>query len=222
MFDSDNGIYLAHSVPKFPPDPKEGKYEYPSTGTIYGQSFLCLSLSHSDLNKIMEVLLVDFPYPYATHIPEYGYKEIPSLKKFTDEEWNNENMTISEEVKAGSDQFTVYGKHREWGLDLYHDLLAPEIGDDIYANTWSNGVGTNPSDCTGKYAAYNVLKLNWGSISWKRNKDHSKWGVSGSTVCIGGINRQESQKKRGGGAFCIKDDEFSQEMHSLIEDYERC
>ncbi|KAH0795669.1 Deoxyribonuclease II family protein [Histomonas meleagridis] len=221
LFDSSNGIYLLHSVPKFPPEPSSG-YSFPASGTTYGQSFLCLTLSHSDMDKIMEILLVDFPYPYASSIPSYAYSSMPTLQKFMNEKWNNNDMTLVRTVKAGTTQFTLYGKHRKWGKDLYHDLLATSYQDNIYANTWSNGVGTNPSDCSGLFAAYNVLNLNWGSISWKRSKDHSKWGVIGSNVCIGDINRQESQKSRGGGAFCINDIQFSNEIHLLIDDYETC
>src|SRR5690349_881753 len=32
-----NGFWLIHSVPKFPPTLEDGHYDYPKTGTIYGQ-----------------------------------------------------------------------------------------------------------------------------------------------------------------------------------------
>lgn len=223
IFDSDNGIYLEHSVPKFPPDPAEtSTYSYPSTGVTYGQSFLCLTLSHSDLNKVVQTFLVNFPYIYSQNIPSYATSKMPALTQLINTEWNNDDMTIVNSVKAGSTTFTLYGKHRKWGLDLYHDLLAPSIKADIFAESWPNGVGTMSSDCTGSYNAYNVVHLNLGSVNWKRTKDHSKWGVASTTVCIGGINRQNSQKSRGGGAFCVKHTALAKEMKGFIDEYETC
>jgi len=223
LYDQDNGVYLVHSVPRFPIEPETSKsYQYPDSGVNNGQSFLCLTLSHEDMEKIMKTWLVDYPFPYSTAIPSFSYSKIPSIQNFMNGVWNNNDMTLINNVKAGSQTFTVFGKHRKWGLDIYHDLLAPTFKSNIFANTWSNGVGTNPSDCSGNYAAYNVLALNWGSISWPRSKDHSKWGLASTNVCIGGINRQESQKRRGGSAFCIQHSAWSKEMNNLIEDYEKC
>ena len=223
IFDKDNGIYLEHSVPRFPPDPATTKtYSFPDSGVTYGQSFLCLTLEHSDLDQVLKTYLVNFPYVYSQNIPSYASSKMPTITKLLNQEWNKKDMTIVSDVKAGRTEFKLYGKHRKWGLDLYHDLLAPSIKADIFAESWPNGVGTMNSDCSGSYRAYNVLHLSFSSIDWKRTKDHSKWGVASTTVCIGGINRQESQKTRGGGAFCVKDTSLSLEMKGFIDQYEKC
>jgi deoxyribonuclease-2 len=58
MSDADGGFWLVHSVPSYPPPPgnmttpdTEG-YSYPSTGLTYGQSFLCISMSASQLDLV--------------------------------------------------------------------------------------------------------------------------------------------------------------------------
>lgn len=46
VFDKDSGLWLVHSVPKFPPA-TDKNYSYPSSADIYGQHFLCVSLRSS-------------------------------------------------------------------------------------------------------------------------------------------------------------------------------
>ena len=53
----------------------------------------------------------------------------------------------------------------------------------------------------------NVKTLSMAGATWDEGQDHSKWAVSTSgakpTVCIGGVNRMLSQRKRGGGTVCF-------------------
>jgi len=50
-FDKTSGFWLVHSVPHFPPPPSFG-YSYPESGTIFGQTFLCVTYQYSELNDI--------------------------------------------------------------------------------------------------------------------------------------------------------------------------
>jgi len=61
------------------------------------------------------------------------------------------------------------------------------------------------SCCTCPYGVYNIELINFeDGIEFKETKDHSKWAITTTsapnTVCVGDINRMESQRKRGGGA----------------------
>lgn len=49
------GLWLIHSVPHFPQF--GSSYSYPETGTIFGQSFLCISMDLTNLNKVGMYLL---------------------------------------------------------------------------------------------------------------------------------------------------------------------
>lgn len=51
MADNKEGFWLIHSVPHFP---QTREYIFPKTGTVYGQSFLCVSLDIINLNKVGE------------------------------------------------------------------------------------------------------------------------------------------------------------------------
>ncbi len=56
FFNKTNGIWLVHSVPKFP---DATRYTYPDSGTIYGQSMLCMTFSYSKLSNIGKFSFID-------------------------------------------------------------------------------------------------------------------------------------------------------------------
>ncbi|EPB68716.1 hypothetical protein ANCCEY_12201 [Ancylostoma ceylanicum] len=73
---------------------------------------------------------------------------------------------------------------------------------------------------------YDITAVNTLNISYVSSKDHSKWGVSMEekkpVVCIGDINRQESQNKRGGGAVCIENKKLWKTFYCSVAEYENC
>lgn len=66
-----SGFWLIHSVPKFPPAADEGSYDYPSTGKIYGQSFLCISFTGDQMGTVGKQLGFNEPHFYSSNVPEY-------------------------------------------------------------------------------------------------------------------------------------------------------
>lgn len=53
---NSSGLWLVHSVPKFPqlPYQNNNSYTYPKTGLKFGQSFLCMSMTADELDKVGE------------------------------------------------------------------------------------------------------------------------------------------------------------------------
>lgn len=60
----------------------------------------------------------------------------------------------------------------------------------------------------------NIQQLAPGQrFTFEATEDHSKWAVSttaaaggkGGWVCVGDINRNEAEEKRGGGTVCLQD-----------------
>ena len=96
--------------------------------------------------------------------------------------------------------------------------------------TWMNGVNPDPTFCSssGDYAydSVNIRNVNVAGEEWKETQDHSKWGLGQqggrSVVCIGDINRQESQNKRGGGTTCLEHDDLWQAFSDVVTHYDQC
>ena len=63
------GFWMIHSVPKFPP-PLEESYGFPSTGSLYGQSFLCISMNQEQLATVGKQLQFNEPHFYSSQVPE--------------------------------------------------------------------------------------------------------------------------------------------------------
>jgi len=66
-----SGFWMIHSVPKFPPAMDEGSYDYPHTGTTYGQSFLCISFTGDQLANVGKQLQYNEPRFYSSQVPDY-------------------------------------------------------------------------------------------------------------------------------------------------------
>jgi deoxyribonuclease-2 len=223
IFDRDNGLYLTHSVPGFPPDPSASDFDYPSSGTKYGQAFQCLTISHQTIDILASGLLVARPYRYAHNFPIWAESVLETLKRVISGEYlTAETNKVISITTIGGKQYQNLIKSRSWGLDLYHDLVAPTYQGNVIAETWGLGGGNLGSDCTGNYEAHDVVNLNFSGIKWKRTNDHSKWAVIGDNMCIGDINRQHGQLARGGGTFCAEDREFAADVRKAIVNMSEC
>jgi deoxyribonuclease II len=67
---AQQGFWLIHSVPHYPAALDNGTYWYPHTGRTYGQSFLCITIGASEVEKVGTQLLYNEPHIYSTKFPE--------------------------------------------------------------------------------------------------------------------------------------------------------
>lgn len=151
--------------------------------------------------------------------------------------------------KSGNMEFDVFAKNGNWvsfaqdfcfvhgfrrstahlivlqGKDLYGDLVAPTLKQNLYVETWIRGYEIGPY-CKPKhqYEVLDVEHLDWMGHSYKETQDHSKWAISmdSSYVCIGDINRMTSQFKRGGGTACFQSSQLHQKMEAAITQHDSC
>lgn len=66
-----SGLWLVHSVPKYPPALEEGRYDFPTTGHMYGQSFLCISLTGDQMATVGKQLRFNEPHFYSSKVPDF-------------------------------------------------------------------------------------------------------------------------------------------------------
>lgn len=244
------GFWLVHSVPRFPTD-RVGVSRYSglsSNARVNGQSFLCLSLSTENINRVLEQVRLAHPLVY--HQGGFTRDMLAELVHI-----GVQTQVLPLTLSNGLPIISLY-KSASWGKDFYDDLVAPALNANLLVNTWNNGLGTlptfcssqscrsvrfpnrrnvclpscasNPEDCVFDYDVENVMtvRLNRHS-SWINSKDHSKWAITAPSsetkaVCIGDINRQRGQRLRGGGAVCLKDENLWRAFNGIIGEVEMC
>ncbi|KPI92546.1 Deoxyribonuclease-2-alpha [Papilio xuthus] len=223
--DKFTALWLVHSVPRFPPLPdihglNVSSYNYPTTGTKYGQSFLCVSVQTSTLNQIATQLKYNEPLIVYYHMPPDFDSELPNLVDVV------HNKTIdaspwyhieSFETLVGR-KFLSFAKSAMFNDDLYSGLVAEVLQSDLLVESWTNGPGTLDSECTRNFQVRNIERLKFpiAKMSFTSHNDHSKWAVAVAHkmhnsqdtkvadywVCVGDINRALPQESRGGGTVC--------------------
>jgi len=223
IFDTKKALVIEHSVPNFPESPKTSIYSFPDSGVKYGQSFLCMSFELSSLDSVIKGLLISRPYVYDYYLPQFATTSVPSIQQLISRNWNNVDETASFNIASGDDNFSLFVKSKEWNFDIYHDLVAPSLKSNLIVETWCLGPSSNnmPSNCS-NYHVYNAKTLNFDGVIWTRTKDHSKYAIGGRHICISGTNRQLSQTKRGGGAFCIEDQSLSKTLLNIFDEIHYC
>ncbi|XP_067304092.1 deoxyribonuclease-2-alpha isoform X2 [Pseudorasbora parva] len=224
VFDKQQGFWLVHSTPHFPPPKSAGQFSYPSSGISNGQNFICVTYPFERFQTIGEQLKINQPHIYDCSIPASLAAAVPAMAqlcKHTLGRWDNtsippSNRSISLLSLAGT-EFISFAKGASFANDLYHSWVAPSLQSDLLVQFWRRSTGLLPSDCSPSWEVLNIDLISPGqSITFKATEDHSKWAVSigssrigsgtaGGWVCVGDINRDEAEEKRGGGTVCRQD-----------------
>lgn len=223
-FDANQGFFLRHSVPRFPNDMKDGYHGFPAYAKLYGQSFICISLRINEISTLAKQFLVNEPYVYDSHVPEEIASQFPNIKDLADGKKLTDSQSIVSVKSKGGFQFVDVAKSKTCDCDLFDVIIPNAVRENMRILTW--GRPYMPSKCKPEhdYNIENISEISWGPLSYSSNKEHSKWGYSTSSdvVCIGDINRMESQRKRGGGATCFKSPVVSRTYKSITKTVESC
>ncbi|EYC35768.1 hypothetical protein Y032_0986g3296 [Ancylostoma ceylanicum] len=227
-FDNDVGFWMVHSIPNFPP---LKKYDYPKSGTRFAQSLLCLSLSTNALEDVGQYMRFAQVTPFLSNLPDSFKVVAPSLVDVVNKKSLSNSDTIFTTIRGletlDGKRARGFSKHKKFGADLWYDFIAPNLKTPMAVETWRSGSGKDVgTKCGKKENVYDVNTVNILGKTFLNTNDHSKWGVSMNrdvpAVCIGDVNRQRSQYKRGGGAVCIEDVKLWETFHGSVGDYNGC
>ncbi|KAK7095413.1 hypothetical protein V1264_006823 [Littorina saxatilis] len=225
-FDNKSGFWLIHSAPQFPPEQKDG-YQWASNACDFGQSFLCVSFAYKSLGILAEQLLFYYPYVYDYNLPKATLADFPRLADLV----NSTRIEKPPYFSIRQDLFSLAGmplinfaKFTYFGADLYDALVSPTLNASLLVESWQNGIGRLGNNCSvGVYNIYEVILP--GDHFFKESKDHSKYAVSLSPagwVCVGGINRESTQFKRGGGTMCFQNQDVWKSYMNMITFFHSC
>ncbi|KIH65728.1 hypothetical protein ANCDUO_03947 [Ancylostoma duodenale] len=112
------------------------KYDFPDSGSVYAQSFLCLSLSVNFLKDVGEYMR------FAQKMITRSTRKIPSLRAPSLQDVVSKKSlpksatvftTIRELETLDGTRAKGFSKHRKFAADLWHDFTAP------YLNTRISG-----------------------------------------------------------------------------------
>lgn len=223
MLDRQTGVWLSHSTPKFPT--YRSKEFWPKSGNVNAQTFICVTYAYNQFKEIGLQLKYIHAYSYDSELPSTFHNELRCVAQRScypkQEPW----FSVMNLTSTRGRKFSSFAKYKRFGDDLYSGLIARNVMQNLYAKSWGKMRTPLPPDCTSIPQVYNVkeVQLPVGE-AFSDTVDHSKWCVTADDgwTCIADMNREESQKDRGGGAICIDDPVVSNAFYALIAKYEPC
>lgn len=233
MTDGTQGFFIVHSMPNWPTIVTKGLNPFPNDD--YAQSLQCITLTPETANTIAEGLKISRPYIYDASA---GSKDLqammPDFTTWVQGDYGNADTAWNKDIKSvAGHTYTLFEKGKNWGKDLWDDLVGPHYKSAMYVETWRSGSGgrigsicaneTIPkSDSYDVWEVANIIMPD--GETWTGTKDHSKWGAGKGSdfYCVGDLNRMCSQETRGGGALCRKDSYINTAFNSIVKDVESC
>ncbi|RWS21050.1 Deoxyribonuclease-2-like protein, partial [Leptotrombidium deliense] len=232
--DKHSGYILTHSIPRFPNILDANHYEFPSSGAINGQSALCVSFMPQKYSNIILTHLKTIEANIYYYENNGVLKHDSIFNELVENEPSDEYFAYNAFRSYKGQTFYIFSKSAKAGGDLYSEYIAPNLKSSLLVLTWRRGTGGRlASHCESRNKVLNidVLQTRFHSLyqhneQWSYSHDHAKWAVSpnkeSAFVCIADNNRMQSQFKRGGGSFCIRDKKVWVQFRKMVVDTESC
>lgn len=231
LFGQNSGIWIVHSVPKFPDKLFSGKYSFPENARENGQTIMCVTFEAKELDTIASHLRRQYPNMYVKNAPSEAIRNNPQLGLLLQKNFFKTQPFLVKDILLGikGTAITAFAKHGRLNKDIYSGVIAPMLETDLYVESWRNGNGGKlPPDCFDKFKVTDIqriaMKVGEKTMRFSSHEDHSKWAVGdkGFWVCIGSINRMLSQFKRGGETFCFQNPLVHSLFASSMVEYTSC
>ncbi|KAL4512091.1 hypothetical protein ABPG72_005093 [Tetrahymena utriculariae] len=226
---SEQGFLIVHSTPKFPVI-QNGKIVLgiePSQ-QIYGQHYFCISTTNSELDRIASAYNVDYPFVYDGNVSKIHSKVFPyftrMLKNVRNVEKDQDTINFKTLKGVSMIKFSKSGK---WQVPFYDKVAAANLKTSLFVESW--GSPQEEPECSkDSFSVYSNIFIDFqqNGISYKWTKDHSKYAISSDAskpyVCLGDINRQTSQWKRGGGTVCFQHQQVYNNFKKIMVSQQDC
>ena len=220
IYDSDSGVFLSHSIPKYPVRNINNNVLkiLPDNSDKYGQSMLCISLSKDESEEIIKLLRY-ININVVKIVSSDRVNTFPNLSLFNiimNEKLKNieiDNMRKINSVNFEKFYFIVKNHKKE--VIPYDTTLRFKFKDDFFVRTWSKpklSVAENYNNLFIK----NIYNIKIGKYYIPINKDHSKWAIAKNKniICFSDLNHVISQKNRGGMIICFE----NKKLHTYLYD----
>jgi deoxyribonuclease-2 len=236
--ETNSGFWLVHSVPMFVLPSQD---QYPTTGLEMAQSFLCISLANADTALALAKVMYQCYQPNV-----YAASALPKALVGKTSDFRVLMMNDKVSTPTGGDaalcaimpfasragiNFKAIAKNDHWGqtdnpkLNFYNDLVGPTLGQDIDVETWQRGPIPTATDKFSTHKVVDIKDVNLkplgASFAWPETVDHAKLAISDKDekvhwVCVGGMNFNISQEKRGGGTVAFQCEPLWKGLNSIL------
>lgn len=228
--ESDTGIRLIHSTPKFA---LKGAYGYPKTGIKMAQTMLCITLENATVAQAIAKQMY-----YAQHPNVYLASDIPADLKNQPDDFRVKLMQNQVDMSStpvqvvlpfnskGGVKFLSIAKNKAWGLDFYNDLVGPTLHENLDVETWEHDPTPPPADSDKTHDVVAMRSVNLNplgiDIAWGEEDDHAKLAISDKKekvhyVCVGDINFTIAQRMRGGGTVAFQCEPLWKSISAILE-----
>lgn len=190
-FNATKGFWIISSVPRFPANVSIG-YNYGKSQTKKGQIILCVTVPGNMEDKIKEIFKTTKPFIYDE-------------KNFTLESSRENDLSYMymNFRTSGNVPLKVFAKPKSCEDDIYSHFIAPMLQQKLLVQSWMAKLEDDNWVEGVKHVRFD------NQLAFHTNVDHSKWAVASTRgvpwTCIGDLNRDKTQFRRGGLALCLND-----------------
>ncbi|CAH1175643.1 unnamed protein product [Phaedon cochleariae] len=226
LADSDGGLWATGTIPGYPgPD-----MTYPEIGKIKGEFFSCVSMDLKNLDNAGPALRCREAQIYDSHIATGMEASLPMLSSVIKGEPSKANATkVKVDFLSSRDGMRVgiLSKSSELNGDIYKKVIGTLVLEDLYVRSAISKEDGLPSDCKApRVLNIESIFIKAAGMTIPNEEDNAKWAMGnsfiGSWICIGDMDRNESEKHRGGGAFCMLSKTVVKQFNKMIRSVEEC
>ena len=197
------GIFLTHTLPKAF-DLTGAAFSWGGASTLYGQNFLCLSLTQAMADTVALGLQYNDPHTYDSFVPAALTGALPNTVALVAGQRKEGTLVNSIATTPQRIPFTQFCKSGSTGVDVYEDVIQPALKSDMWVETWRRApVMDTYCRPLFDWDSMNVQALlfvdaSGANVTWKYTQDHSKVAIAApgaaykspaKVVCVGDMNR---------------------------------